>query len=130
MEKQSTLGDRASDFFSKLVRSWGFVMCQAALIVAWVVANTTVYHFDPYPFDCLKLILITEISFIGSIVLMNQYRQSSIDRKITYKDFLINWVAKKEVDQMLPLIKADHLKMLEVLDILKKDKPTVDKIDT
>ena len=84
-------------------------------------------HFDPYPFDGLKLILTIEASFMGSMILMNQYRQSSIDRNLTYKDFLVNWVAKREVDQILPLVRDDHRKMIEVLELLKKDKLPVDK---
>src|SRR5271163_3803050 len=119
MTTNSTIGERTSDFFSKLVRSWSFVLSQMAFIVFWILLNTTKFHFDPYPFEGLKLILIIEASFMGSMILMSQYRQFSIDRKITYKDFLINWIAKKEVDQMLPLIRDDHGKMLEVLALLK-----------
>lgn len=58
---------------------------------------------------------------------MNQHRQSRLDRKLSYHDFFVNLEAKKEVDQILPLIKDEHRKMVEVLDILKKDKPPVDK---
>jgi len=126
---KSTLGERTSDFFSKLVRSWGFVIFQMIMIVAWIILNTSLKmnHFDPYPFDGLKLILTIEASFMGSMILMNQYRQSSIDRNLTYKDFLVNWVAKREVDQILPLVRDDHRKMIEVLELLKKDKLPVDK---
>lgn len=127
MTTNSTIGDRTSDFFSKLIRSWRFVLSQMGFIAFWILLNTTRFHFDPYPFEGLKLVLIIEASFMGSMILMNQYRQCSIDRKITYKDFLINWSAKREVDQMLPLIRDDHRKMLEVLALLKKDKEPVDK---
>jgi len=101
------------------------------LIIAWIILNTSVKmnHFDPYPFDGLKLILTIEASFMGSIILMNQYRQSSIDRTLNYKDFLVNWVAKREVDQILPLVKDDHRKMIEVLELLKKERQSVDKTD-
>lgn len=129
MAIKSTMGERTSDFFSKLVRSWGFVLFQVFAIAVWIMLNTTKIHLDPYPFEGLKLALIIEASFMGSMILMNQYRQSSIDRRITYKDFLINWVAKKEVDKILPLVKDDHRNMIEVLELLRKEKLPVDKTD-
>lgn len=94
----------------------------------WIGLNSFhVVHFDPWPFDGLKILLLVESSFMGSMILMNQHRQASIDRKITYKDFLVNWVVKKEVEQILPLVRDDHRKMLQVLELLKKDNPPVDK---
>jgi len=99
-------------------------------IIIWIALNTVRFHFDPYPFDGLKLILTIEASFMGSMILMNQYRQGSIDRKLVFKDFIVNWAAKKEVDEILPLIKDDHIKMIEVLALLKKDRLPVDKSDT
>jgi uncharacterized membrane protein len=88
-----------------------------------------VVHFDPFPFDILKLILTIEASFMGSMLLMSQHRQSTVDRKIAYQDYVINWSLKKEVDKMVPIVKEDHGKMDEMLDILKKDKPPLDNKD-
>ncbi len=123
-----TAGERTSDFFTRLVRSWRFVIFQLGFIIVWIILNgTKVVHFDPFPYDMLKLILTIEASFIGSMILMNQHRQSNADRKIAYKEYVINWGLKKEVDKMLPMVEDDHGKMVEVLDILKKDKATNDK---
>lgn len=97
-------------------------------IIVWIGINSVhLIHFDPWPFDGLKLILTIEASFMGSMILMSQNRQAEVDRKMVYKDFIINWVAKKEIEKILPLVKDDHSRMLEVLELLKKDKPPVDR---
>lgn len=117
-----SIGHRTSDFCAKIVRSWSFVMVQMAFIAVWIIINQArLFNFDPAPFDLLRLVLTIESSFIGSILLMSQSRQSTIDRKMSFNDYIINWAAKKELDQMLPLIKADHSKMEEVLVILKRE---------
>lgn len=119
MSDQITPAQRTSDFFVKLFRSWKFVISQVVFIAVWMVFNTGRFTFDPYPFDLLKLILLIEILFMGSIMLMNQNRQSGIDRKISFHDYAINYAAKRELEKMLPLIQDDHVLMAEVLDILK-----------
>lgn len=119
---KSTTGQRVSDFFAKLIRSWLFVLCQIIFITIWIIANSFhIIHFDPWPFDGLKLILTIEASFFGSMILMSQNRISNIDRNIAYQDFIVDRETKKEVSQMLPMVQEDHIKMNEVLDLLKKD---------
>jgi CRP/FNR family transcriptional regulator, cyclic AMP receptor protein len=120
MPDKITPSQRASDFFTKLFRSWNFVSSQAVFIAVWIILNTSKFSFDPYPFDLLKLVLLIEILFMGSIMLMNQNRQSGIDRKISFHDYAINYAAKKELEKMLPLVRDDHTLMAEALDILKK----------
>lgn len=127
-KKIATIGQRGTDLFSSIIRSWKFVLFQLTFISLWILLNgTRLVHLDPYPFDMLKLILTVEISFIGSIILMSQNRQAAIDRRIVYQDYIINYQMKKEVDQILPLVRKDHANMGEVLDILKKEKAHLDK---
>jgi uncharacterized membrane protein len=117
-----TKSQRASDFCARLVRSWSFVIGQLVFIAVWILLNGLhITHFDKFPFDTLKLILVVESSFMGSMILMSQNRRSNIDRKLSYQDYAINYGAKKEIDQILPLIKDDHRKLAELLDALKKD---------
>lgn len=124
----ATLGQRTSDFFTRLVRSWKFVIFQLFFISVWIYINSNgIIHFDPWPFDGLKLILTIEASFMGSMILMSQNRQSESDRKMFHRDFIVNWLVKREVDKMLPLIRDDHGKMREVLNLLKKNNQEIDK---
>lgn len=56
---------------------------------------------------------------MGSMILMNQNRQSGIDRKIAFQDYIVDLAIKKEVEIMLPLVRDEHNKVAEALDILK-----------
>lgn len=104
-----TASQRTSDACAKLLRSWRFVIAQLLFIGIWIALNGFhITHFDPAPFDILKLILIIESSFMGSMLLMSQNRQSNIDRKIAFQDYAINWGSKKELDQILGILKAEH----------------------
>jgi uncharacterized membrane protein len=132
-QKKLTVGQRTSDFITNTVRSWYFVIFQIAFISFWAIINGVKFnhiYWDPYPFDMLKLILTVEASFVGSMILMSQNRKSELDRRIVFHDYMVNWAAKKEIDQILPIIKADHDKMAEVVDLLKKENRNLDKTDS
>lgn len=125
-----TLGQRVSDFCARLFRSWGFIVCQLIFIAIWIILNAShITHFDNPSYDILKLILVIESSFMGSMILMSHHRQSNMDRKLSYQDYVINWGSKKELDQILPLIKEDHAKILQVLEALQKNDPSIDKLN-
>lgn len=110
-EKKLTLGQVTSDFFTKLFRSWYFVLIQLSVIFIWISLNAlNVIHLDPYPFNILKLFIVVETSFIGSFILMNQNRDSRIERKIILNDYIVNCNTKKEVDQILQLVKEERAK--------------------
>jgi uncharacterized membrane protein len=106
---QNKLANHPSDFFVKLFRSWKFVILQLAFIAIWIVLNTIhLVSFDPWPFNGLKLALLIEVLFMGSMILMNQSRQSGLDRKIIFQDYIAELSIKKEIE-----------KIRETLDALK-----------
>jgi uncharacterized membrane protein len=107
-----TLGQRVADTVSAIIRSWTFVICQMIFIAAWIIVN---HHFptiafDNKSFDILRLVLTIESSFIGSVLLMAQHRQSEKDRKIIYSDYILDRQIYKEVREIHPLIEDLHKK--------------------
>lgn len=102
IKKPLTNGQKIADFFARLVRSWKFVVFQLFFIFAWMYLNTSnlCYHWDKYPFDVLKLILTIEASFTASMVLMSQSRQSDMDRKILYMEYLMERKIKKNIKKI------------------------------
>jgi uncharacterized membrane protein len=94
-----TLGQKFADWVAQVVRSWLFVTCQIIFIAGWIFW----VHFHPgttmddRSFDILRLILTIEGSFVGSILLMNQHRQSEKDRRIIYNDYILDHRIYKEV---------------------------------
>lgn len=112
MKKQ----DKISDFFAKLARSWGFVIFQLAFVGMWVILNSQkLVVWDPYPFEILKLVLLVEVFFIGSMVMMSQNRKAETDRKVLYQDFVVNLLARKE-------LKNNKFETDQILQILNKKK--------
>lgn len=113
--KYSTVGQRVVDIVSAVIRSWSFVFCQMIFIAAWIIINhqNPSIAFDDKSFDILRLVLTIESSFIGSVLLMAQHRQSEKDRKMLYTDYVINQQTYKEMRQIHPLIDELHKKNQE-----------------
>jgi uncharacterized membrane protein len=97
-----SIGQKFSDFFARLVRSWKFVILQLVFIFFWIFINVNqlFYHWDKYPFDILKLILTIEASFSASMILMSQNRQSEIDRKVLYMEYDMDKNIKKNIKKI------------------------------
>lgn len=96
------------EIFTKVIRSWKFILCQLTGISLWMAVNHFIpsIAWDNKSFDILRLVLAIESSFIGSIILMSQHRQSEKDRMIIYKDYILDCQIKKEVKEIRPLIEA------------------------
>ena len=77
-----------------------------AFIAIWIYINHEWPQIavDDKAFNILRLALTIEGSFIGSILLMNQHRQSLADRKVTYTDFIIDCQIQKELKRISPMI--------------------------
>lgn len=96
------LGQRFADSVSAVIRSWAFVICQIIFIGLWIIIAHCfpLLGLDNKSFDILRLILTIESSFIGSVLLMAQHRQSEQDRKIIYSDYLLDCQIYKEVKEI------------------------------
>jgi len=103
-----SIGLKFSDFFAKLFRSWKFVIFQLVFIFFWILINInkSCYHWDKYPFDILKLLLTIEASFCASMILMSQNRQSEIDRKVLYMEYLMEKNIKKNIKKIKSSLKS------------------------
>ena len=101
-EEKLTAGDRMSDKVSGFLGSWTFILCTAALLVAWVIVNVLAYEFrwDPYPFILLNLFLSVAAAVEAPIILMSQNRMEKKDRLRAELDFETNVKAEKEIEQI------------------------------
>jgi len=100
---QRTLGERVSDVVASYVGSWAFLNTQMVLLFVWIAFNSIAifkYHFDPYPFILLNLVL----SWIGALqaplILMSQNRQDTRDRQRDESEYQTNLAAEREVRQL------------------------------
>ena len=99
-----TFDERASDFLTKWVGSWTFIIGVSILLFFWILINTSWLLFgrnwDPYPFILLNFILSTLAAIQAPIILMSQNRQSQKDRVQTHYDYAVNKKAEKEIQQI------------------------------
>lgn len=75
-----SVGDRIADRTAAAMGSWGFVVGQTVLIVAWIVILGTISGWDPYPYQLLTLALSLQAAYAAPLILMAANRQADRDR--------------------------------------------------
>lgn len=102
--------EKLDELLAKVVRSWNFIIFQFAFIVVWIGLNHNhpSWAWDDASYSLLRLVLTIESSFIGSILLMHQHRQSEKDRTVIYNDYILDLLIKKDLKEIKPLIKKIH----------------------
>lgn len=112
-----TLGQRVSDAVAAGIGSWAFILIQSGLLVLWMIANVVmwVFHWDPYPFILLNLVLSFQAAFTAPIIMMSQNRQAERDRAEQQHDFDINIKAELEIEALHQ--KLDVLREVEILKL-------------
>jgi len=98
----TTLGQRASDWLTKWVGSWPFIIIFAIYIIIWVALNiyTIMNQWDPYPFILLNLTLSILAAILLPIILMSQNIESKKDRARAEYDYAVNKKAEKEIREI------------------------------
>ena len=113
-----TRGARIADMVATMVGSWRFIIIQSALLALWVVLNLTgyFYHWDPYPFILMNLLLSTQAAYAAPIIMMSQNRQAEIDRRNAEHDYRVNVKAELEIELLHN--KIDALREQEILQLI------------
>lgn len=111
-----TKGQKIADNLTKIAGSWAFIIGFLVTLVLWIAANalSVVFHWDPYPFILLNLMLSCVAAIQAPVILMSQNRQADRDRITAHNDFAVNLKAEAEIkhvaeklDQLLRLLDAD-----------------------
>jgi len=109
-QKKLKLGDRVSDKIAQFGGSWTFILSFLGFLILWMIFNSLalfVFHFDPYPFILLNLILSSIAAIQAPIIMMSQNRQAEKDRERAELDYQINVKSEKEIRLLQE--KVDHL---------------------
>jgi uncharacterized membrane protein len=73
-----TFGERFADDIATFAGSWKFILSFGFLLGLWIGFNsieaTKSYHFDPYPFILLNLVLSFIAAFQAPFIMMSQNR--------------------------------------------------------
>ena len=82
-ERKKSLGDRVADTVATFGGSWTFIGIFCLFVAFWITINvialTTGYHFDPYPFILLNLGLSILSGFQAPIIMMSQNTHEAKD---------------------------------------------------
>ncbi len=91
-DEKLTLGERMADGLASAAGSWRFIGVFLAFLFAWMAVNVVgaVYHWDPYPFILLNLILSCIAALQAPVIMMSQSRLEDRDRIRAESDYQVN----------------------------------------
>jgi uncharacterized membrane protein len=123
-DEQLTFGQRAADWIATRVGSWRFIIGQLILLTIWLILNVTafIYHWDPYPFILMNLLLSLQAAFTAPLIMMSQNRQAAKDRLEAHNDYQINQLAEEEIRAILNHLAAQDLALQEIRKFLIDEK--------
>ncbi|KYC45740.1 MAG: hypothetical protein APG12_00595 [Candidatus Methanofastidiosum methylothiophilum] len=109
-EEKQTFGEKASDWATSKIGSWGFIFMQSIILIVWVSLNITAWinQWDPYPFIFLNLVVSLLASYTAPIIMMSQNRQDAKNRLEAHTDYLINLKAEEEIRVILENLEAQN----------------------
>ena len=118
-DEQLTMGQRIADKVAATVGSWPFIITQSIILAAWLVVNSLafIYHWDPYPFILLNLMLSFQAAYAAPFVMMSQNRQSEKDRLTAQNDYQTDTKGEEEIRHIMEHL--DHQDVL-ILQIVKR----------
>jgi uncharacterized membrane protein len=102
-----TRGERIADRLAAWVGSWGFLVTQSVILLAWIALNISAWinHWDPYPFILLNLALSFQSAYAAPILMISQNRQARLSERRNHLDLQINMLAEQENTEILRLLR-------------------------
>jgi uncharacterized membrane protein len=118
--EQLTFGQRTADWVAATMGSWAFIITQSVILSMWVVLNAVAwfYHWDPYPFILMNLVLSMQAAYAAPIIMMSQNRQAARDRLEAHNDFLVDQKAEEEVRAILDHLAAQDQALAQIYQML------------
>lgn len=117
-----TFGQRTADKVAAMVGSWRFIIFQTTFLLVWIILNILAFfwHWDPYPFIFLNLVVGIQATYTAPIIMMSQNRAEERDRKKFEIDLATDRKAEREIEEIQRrLEKLDREKLSRILEILE-----------
>lgn len=130
-QKQNlSFGQRAADSVANTVGSWKFIIIQSFIIMGWIVYNlVSAKGFDPYPFILLNLMLSFQAAYTAPMIMMSQNRQAEVDRRKAEADYIVNRVAKREIEEIQQEIRSLKQEIVGKSERKRKLQKLVDRLE-
>lgn len=128
-----TFGQWLADRVAAAMGSWTFLIIQTAILVFWVIANILelAFHWDPYPFVFLNLVLSFQAAYAAPIIMISQNRQAERDRHQAEEDYRVNREAETRIEALqLHLALIEDKKLNLILQHLGIDYGKIDNEGT
>jgi uncharacterized membrane protein len=98
--------------FAGIVTRWcgsiAFAAAHAGFFAAWIAYNSVPgwFHFDPYPFTFLTLVVSLEAIFLSTFILVAQNEENRLAERRNALDLQINLLTEQENTKMLRMLQA------------------------
>jgi uncharacterized membrane protein len=95
---------RLTDGVARIAGSLGFIVFHAIWFAGWILVNSTLVAFDPFPYSLLNVVVALEAVFLTSVVLMNQNHMTRLANRRMNLDLQVNLLAEQELTAMLHML--------------------------
>lgn len=110
-----TTTDKMAVFITSVFGSMTFLLVCIVLFTLWICWNARVIPglqpFDPFPFSTLEMAVSIFAVILSVSVLINQNRQSRIEKIRQQVEFEVNVRAESEITKMLQMLHDLHQKL-------------------
>lgn len=103
-EEDRGIVERLSETIGHFVGTVSFVGVQVTCVTGWIVANTWLTNFDPFPFPFLVGILGYEAVILTAFVLIRQNRMSLRADRRNHLGLQINLLSEQEATKIIQML--------------------------
>ncbi len=102
-----TFGQKAADKIASIVGSWKFIIIQSIILFVWIILNISawIFHWDPYPFILLNLVLSFQAAYTAPVILMSQNRTAEKDRRKASMDLYTDKKSERGIEEIQEQLK-------------------------
>jgi uncharacterized membrane protein len=117
-----TFGQNAADRATSFIGSWKFIIIQTIVLVIWITLNAfeLFFHWDPYPFIFLNLVVGFVASYSAPIIMMSQNRSEERERYKAEIDLATDRKAEREIEEIQKKLENMDKKINEIKQILSQ----------
>ena len=110
-KEKRTPTDRVVDAITGFCGRMTFVWVHVIWFSVWMIVNVLPHvpkgwHFDPYPWPLLLMIVNLEAIFLSTFILISQNRQNRLAERRSHLDLQINLLSEQENTKMLAMLEA------------------------
>ncbi len=119
-KEKRTPTDRVVDMITGFCGRMTFVWVHVIWFAVWMIVNVLPrvphgWHFDPYPWPLLLMIVNLEAIFLSTFILISQNRQNRLAERRSHLDLQINLLSEQENTKVLSMLES-IVKHLDIPD--------------